>query len=108
MPHTLRDDEGVAADCDRDVVVPPDVAPTFEVIEAELALHFLIDPLGAISLLEESHGYLLAHGLRQRSEREVIASRGVLLEHQPLGLTGADDHHAASASCVVRRRKLEE
>src|SRR5262249_23197064 len=39
MPHTLRDDEGVAAECDRDVVMPARKRSSLEVVEAELALH---------------------------------------------------------------------
>jgi len=33
MPQTLSDDEGVAAEDDRDVMMPAAKAPSFEVVE---------------------------------------------------------------------------
>src|ERR1019366_9083079 len=69
MPHTLRDDEGVAADGDRNVMMPAEEASPFEVVEPQLALHLFVDALGAISFLEETHELLFAHRPRQRRQR---------------------------------------
>ena len=71
MPHTLRDDEGVAADRDGNVVMPTGETSPLEVVEPELALHLLVDALSAVALLEEAHKLLLAHLATQRGEREV-------------------------------------
>src|SRR5258708_23556100 len=69
-PHTLRDDEGVAADRDGNMVMPTGETPPLEVVEPELALHLLVDALGAVALLEEANELLLAHLPTQRGERK--------------------------------------
>src|ERR1019366_9893528 len=46
MPHSLSDDEGVAAECDRDVMMPAGETASLEVVESQLAFHFLVDALG--------------------------------------------------------------
>ena len=65
-PHTLRYDEGVAANRDGNVVMPTWETAALEVVEPELALHVLIDALGAVALLEEAYELLLAHLATQR------------------------------------------
>src|SRR5215470_2204372 len=60
-PHTLRDDEGVAANGDGNVVMPAGEASPLEVVEPELALHLFVDALGAVALLEQTHELLFAH-----------------------------------------------
>jgi hypothetical protein len=43
----LGDDEGVATEREGDVMIPSTPASTFEVVEPELPLQFLVDTLGA-------------------------------------------------------------
>jgi hypothetical protein len=62
MPHALSDDEGVAAEGDRHVVMPAGEGTTFEVIEPQLTLLFFVDALGAVAFFEEAHDLLFAHG----------------------------------------------
>src|ERR1019366_1831612 len=71
MLHSLSDDEGVAAERDSHVVVPAGETATFEVVEAEFALHLLVDQLGPIALLEGTDDLLLAHRAFERREREL-------------------------------------
>src|SRR5262245_20115195 len=67
-PHTFGDDERIAAEDDRDVVMPGGEAAAFEVVEAELTLEVFIQALGAVSLLDEPHEPLPATGRRHRRE----------------------------------------
>src|SRR5208282_5853295 len=66
MLHSLSDDEGVAAERDGHVVVPAVEAATFEVVQAEFALHLLVDQLGPVALLVGAHDLLLAHRALER------------------------------------------
>ena len=89
MPHTLGDNEGVAADGDGDVMMPAREASPLEVVEAKLPLHLLVDLLGAIAFLEETDDLLLAHRTTQRRERELgrrLLSFGPL-DNEPEWLT---------------------
>src|SRR5690349_20510933 len=70
-PRPLRHQKGVAAQDDRDVMVPAGEAAAFEVVEAELALELLVNPLCLVPLLDEPHDLLLGHATRQRREREL-------------------------------------
>src|SRR4029077_2978900 len=69
MPHTLRDNEGVAADGDRDVMMPTGIGSTFKVIETQFAFHVLVHSLGPPPLFDDAHELLLAHGARQGRQR---------------------------------------
>src|SRR5579863_74042 len=82
MPQALSEDEGVAAEGDRDVMIPAWEGASLEVVEPELALHLGVDVLGAIALLEDAHDLLLAHRATEGGQRE-LARR--LLAMGPLG-----------------------
>src|SRR5579871_948173 len=69
--NALGHDEGVAAEDDRDVVMPSDEGATLVVIEAELALELLVDALGLPALLDDAHDLLLAHTRAQRRDEEL-------------------------------------
>ena len=71
MPHTLGNEERVAAQDDRDVMVPPGVRAAFEVIEAELALELFVGSFRAPSFLHGAHDLLLRHPPRQGREDAV-------------------------------------
>src|SRR5258705_5458247 len=96
MPRTLRDNEGVAADGDGDVMMPADETPSFEVVEAKLALHLFVHSFSAITFFEESHDLLLAHRARQRRERKLDRPIAGLFDQQPLGFGCAVDQHPTS------------
>jgi hypothetical protein len=68
MPHTLGDDESVAAEDDRDVVMPPWKRAAFEVVEAELALELFVGPFGSPALFDDAHDLLLRQASRQSGE----------------------------------------
>src|SRR5271170_8093234 len=76
VPQTLSDDEGVAAKDDRDVMMPAAEAPSFEVVEAQLALHLLVGGLCTPALFDDAHEQLLAHRARQR--RQCVLGRLLL------------------------------
>src|SRR5271156_5990157 len=69
VPQTLSDDEGVAAEDDRDVMMPASEAPSFEVVEPQLALHLFVSGLRTPALFDDAHELLLAHRSRQRRQR---------------------------------------
>ena len=54
-PHAFSDDEREAAEDDRDVVMPAREAPSFVMIESQLAFQVLVDTLSAIALLHEAN-----------------------------------------------------
>ncbi len=54
----LGDDERVATEHDRDVMMPAWVRATLEVIETELALEVLVHALGPPAFLEGPHDLL--------------------------------------------------
>ena len=89
MPHTLRDHEGVAANGDGNVVMPAEETSSLEVVEPELALHLLVDPLGAVALLEQTHELLFAHLATERGEREFRRFNFAIrpLDDEPDGFT---------------------
>jgi hypothetical protein len=60
MPQPLAEDERVAAEDDGDVVIPAAKRPRFVVVEPELALEVLVDPLGAPALFGDPHELLAA------------------------------------------------
>ena len=62
--------EGVAAEHDAYVVVPPAKASTLEVVETELALQVLVRALGAPALSGDAHERVERRVGRQR--REVV------------------------------------
>src|SRR5262245_38046710 len=106
VPRTLTDDERVAAEDDRDVVIPSGEGAAFEVIEPELSLEVFVGALGSPALLHQAHDPLLAHASRQRGEHEVRRSLLALgpLDHEPerftivsLGPIVLRDFHAAEA-----------
>src|SRR5438552_12374042 len=59
-PRLFGDDEGVAGERDRDMVLPAEEAATFEVVEAEFSLHVFVDPFGTPALLDDAYDALLA------------------------------------------------
>src|SRR5271154_344398 len=70
-PHALRNEERVAAENDRDVVMPAGERAAFEVVQAELSFELLVGALGAPALLHDAHDLLLGHPPRQRREDEL-------------------------------------
>ena len=64
-PHTLGNDERVAAKYDGDVVMPAWKGAPLEVVEAELSLEFLVGSLGSPSFLKDAHDLLLRHASRK-------------------------------------------
>ncbi len=79
--HAFGDDERVAAEGDGDVVVPAAETPSFEVVEAELALQVLVDALGAPALHDDADELSLGDVFGQGRE-EVVS--GLLLAVAPL------------------------
>ena len=71
MPRTFSDDERVAAQDDRDVMMPTGEPSAFVVIEAEFTLEVLVGALGAPALHDQSYELLARHLVRERAE-EVI------------------------------------
>jgi hypothetical protein len=71
MPRTFSDDERLAAQDDRDVMMPTGEPSAFEVIEAEFTLEVLVGALGAPALHDQSYELLARHLVRERAE-EVI------------------------------------
>ena len=70
MPHTLDNDEGVAAQGDGDVMIPPWERAALEMVEAELSLELLVDHLGSPPLLDDPDDLLLGHAAWERRESE--------------------------------------
>ena len=68
MPHPFGQDERVAAENDRDVMVPARKPPALIVIEAELALEILVRALGSPALHHHPYQLLLGQSLRERAE----------------------------------------
>src|ERR1700722_16167513 len=65
VPHALSDDEGVAAEDDREMMVPAAEAAPLEVVESQLALHLLVDGLRSPAFLERAHDLFGGHRARQ-------------------------------------------
>src|SRR5438876_4665906 len=80
-PHAFRNEERIAAEHDRDVVMPARERAALEVVQAQLPLELLIGALGAPALLHDAHDLLLRHATRQRGEDEL---RWLRLAFQPL------------------------
>ncbi len=89
MPHTLGDNERVAAEDDRNVVMPPRKRAALIMVQAELVLELLVSLLGPPALLEDTDNLLLAHPTWQRCQREFRRLRFSLrpFNEQPLGLS---------------------
>src|SRR5262245_31845683 len=58
VARTLGHDERVAAQDDGDVVVPAPEAPTFEVVEPQLALHLFVGFFRVVAFLEQADDLL--------------------------------------------------
>src|SRR5215510_5072196 len=58
-PHTLGDDERVAAEGDRDMMVPTWESSAFEMVEPKLALEVFVHPLGTPALHDQANQLLL-------------------------------------------------
>src|SRR5260221_841701 len=67
----LGDDERVATEHDRHVMMPPFEAATFEVIESELALQLLVNALGLPTLFDRANDLLLGHAMSELREIEL-------------------------------------
>src|ERR1019366_9341538 len=108
-PHALRNEEGVAAEDDQDVVMPARERAALEVVQAQLSLEFLVGALGAPALLHDAHDLLLRHAPRQGGEDELHGLRLALgaPHHEPhrlsiasIGAVVIGDLHAAK--CEAR------
>lgn len=89
MPHTLGDNERVAAEDDRNVMMPPRERAALIMVQAKLPLQFLISLLGTPALLEDADDLLFAHPAWQRCQREFRRFLFPLwpFNDQPLGLS---------------------
>ena len=65
MPHTFGDYERVAAQDDRDVMMPTRKAPAFEVIEAELTLEVFVGAFSSPTLHDDFDQLLLGPPRRE-------------------------------------------
>jgi hypothetical protein len=93
-PHTFSNDERVAAQGDRDVVVPAREAAAFVVVQPELALEVFVDALGSPALHHQADELLLGSALWQGDEK-VIGRFGLTvspLNEQPEGFLLALGH----------------
>ena len=104
MPHALSDDEGVAAEGDRDVMVPAREAASLEVVEAQLALHLLVDALGAVALLEQADDLLLAHRASQGRERELASAPSRPRAIRRSATAGSREAGSVPSSCATLTR----
>ena len=99
MPHTFGDDERVAAEDDRDVMMPAGKPTAFVVVEAELVVEILVRAFDPPALHHTAHQLFLRRTTRQRAEETVRG--GVLVvtpfDQQPHGFTLVD----AALSVVV-------
>ena len=93
MPHPFGQDERVAAENDRDVMVPARKPPALVVIESELALEVQpLSALGSQALHHHPHQLLLGQSLRERAE-EVVGRRILVVtpfDQQPYRFTLLD------------------
>ena len=71
-PSTLGDEESVASESYRDVVMPALVATALEVVEAEFAFEVLIDALGTPALFDEPDERFTAGTPRQGGEMKML------------------------------------
>src|SRR5258706_12860689 len=72
MARSFGDDKPAAREHGRDVVMRARVAPSFVVVEAELALEVFVRALGTPALHDEAHELFARHSLdRQRAEKVV-------------------------------------
>ena len=71
MPHTFGNDERVAAEDDRDVMMPAGKASSLVVIEAKFAFEVLVGAFGSPTLHHDLHQLLLGQALGKRTE-EII------------------------------------
>src|ERR1700760_760388 len=62
-PRSFCNEEGEAAECDGDVVMPAAEPAALEVIESELAFEILVHALGAPALLDQVHELDERHAL---------------------------------------------
>lgn len=87
-PHTFADDERIAAQDDRDVVIPAWKGAPFVGVEPELAFELLVGAFGTPSLLDRTSDVLLAHPSRERRERELRRTTPSFgpLDDEPHGL----------------------
>lgn len=65
MPHTFGNDERVAAQDDRDVMVPAGKPPAFVVVEPQLVFEILIGAFDALALHHPAHQLLLHQSPRE-------------------------------------------
>src|SRR5438105_2304087 len=70
-PRALGDEEGVAAQDNRDVMVPAGVAASLVVVQTQLALDLLVHALGAVALLDATDELLHRDVLAERREVEL-------------------------------------
>ena len=100
MPRAFSDDERVAAQDDRDVVMPSREASALEVVEPELALEIFVSAFGSPALHNDADEPLSADAGGQR--REEVVGRLVFaiapFDQQPERLTLSKRH------CIVVRR----
>src|SRR5690606_22237388 len=80
--------EGVAAEDDRDVMVPAHEGATLEVIEPELTFQVFVHPLCPPAFLDDADEPLVTHAARQGREIKLhrLLVVGWPLDHQPDGL----------------------
>src|SRR5438477_13004997 len=70
-PHAFAQNECVAAQDTRHVMVPARVTASFIVVEAKLAFEVFVQSFGAITLFDDSYQSFSRGFARQRSEEEL-------------------------------------
>ena len=75
MPRTFGDDERVAAEDNRDVMMPTWEPSALVVIEAEFTLEVLVDALCAPALHDQPHELLAGHLVRKQIGRASCRER---------------------------------
>src|SRR5262249_17979797 len=107
MPRAFSDDERVAAEDKRDVVMPSGERATLEVIESELALEVFVGALGSPALHHDADDLLLSLASREGGEHELRGSLFALgpLDHEPhrLAILGC-----CTSSCATLTRAKAE
>ena len=113
MPHTFGNDERVAAQDDRDVMVPAGKPAAFVVIKTEFVLEILVRAFDAPPLHHSPHELFLGEASWKRAEEAVGRGRFVVapFDQQPHGLALLDPVRVVvggdnTPKCEPRRERL--
>ena len=70
MPRAFSDNERIAAEDNRDVMMPSRERAPLEMVQPEFSFEFLVRLLRAPALFEDANNLLLAHAARKRCQSE--------------------------------------